>query len=387
MAREPPELPEVNPDYAATENGVVFSLFPDRLELPSETIVGEKTLEETKKEIASRGGDFVPTIKLDERNLQAADLSGADLRGVSLNRAAMQGADLSEAQLKGARLGSAQLQGANLRDAQLQGADLGSAELQGADLGGAELQGADLSAAQLQGANLRGAQLQGADLTGAQLQGADLSRAGLQGANLFEADLADGDLDGASVLRTDIAEANLSTSAIRSVHADQAKLGEDRNEVEQLNDVDVDAWIATATQFAIEKDKEDIRHRFERLKPDLRDEEQEATWLRLEEASRALDPDGSQYRRRLADRLGNLACVADGALDDAPYVARGLISGFRPRLAALGDQLAVVRDRMEQGRKMSETCPGVAGFTEDDWRQLDAIKPIEPAPAAAPADH
>ncbi len=85
-------VPEVNPDYAATENGVVFGLFPDRLKLASETIVGEEKLEKTKKEIASRGGDFVPTIKLDGRDLQAADLSGADLRGVSLNDAAMQGA-------------------------------------------------------------------------------------------------------------------------------------------------------------------------------------------------------------------------------------------------------------------------------------------------------
>ena len=43
-----------------------------------------KEFEETKKEIASRGGDLVPTIKLDGRDLQAADLSRADLRGVWL---------------------------------------------------------------------------------------------------------------------------------------------------------------------------------------------------------------------------------------------------------------------------------------------------------------
>ena len=80
-------------DFAATENGVVFGLFPDRLKLANETIVGKTKLEKTNKEIASRGGDFVPTIKLDGRDLQAADLSGADLRGVSLNGAAMQGAE------------------------------------------------------------------------------------------------------------------------------------------------------------------------------------------------------------------------------------------------------------------------------------------------------
>ena len=86
------------PNFAATANGVVFGLFPDRLKLENETIVGEKTLEETKKEIASRGGsDFVPTIKFDGRDLQAAVLSGADLRGVSLDGAAMQAANLISA--------------------------------------------------------------------------------------------------------------------------------------------------------------------------------------------------------------------------------------------------------------------------------------------------
>ena len=85
----------MNPDYDATANGVVFGLFPDRLELHDETIVGEKLLEETKKEITSRGGEFVPTINLNLRDLQATDLGGADLRGVSLAGAALQGAVLS----------------------------------------------------------------------------------------------------------------------------------------------------------------------------------------------------------------------------------------------------------------------------------------------------
>ena len=41
-------------------------------------------LEKTKEEIASRGGEFVPTIKLDDRDLQAADLQ----RGRSARRLA-----------------------------------------------------------------------------------------------------------------------------------------------------------------------------------------------------------------------------------------------------------------------------------------------------------
>jgi hypothetical protein len=42
-------------------------------------------------------------------------------------------------------------------------------------------------------------------------------------------------------------------------------------------------------------------------------------------------------------------------------------------LSTLGEQLNVVRDRMKEGRKNREACPGVAGFTEDDWRALDAL--------------
>ncbi len=97
---KPPSSPKVDPDYAATAKGVVFGWFPDRLKLNGETIVGATKLAETKKEIASCGGDFVPTIKLDDRDLQAAELRGADLRGVSLNYAAMQGANLALARTR-----------------------------------------------------------------------------------------------------------------------------------------------------------------------------------------------------------------------------------------------------------------------------------------------
>jgi hypothetical protein len=94
--------------------------------------------------------------------------------------------------------------------------------------------------------------------------------------------------------------------------------------------------------------------------------------------SAALDPD---YRRRLAQRLGGLAC--DPA--DAPYIARRLVGSlvdiYPSRLAALGDQLELVRNRMKAGLERPDECKGVAGFTENDWRALEAIKPIEPASA------
>ena len=194
MAGAPPTLPDVNPDYAATEKDLVFGLFPDRLRLPDESIVGKERLEKTKEEIASRSGwrgeeDFVPTIRLDDRDLQAAELSGADLRGVSLSAAVMQGANLQRARLDGASLVGAHLRGAGLAQVQLKGSVLFGASLQGAYFWRAQLQGADLSEAQLQGANLSEAQLQGADIVSAQLQGADLVDAQLQGTDFEHAQL------------------------------------------------------------------------------------------------------------------------------------------------------------------------------------------------------
>jgi uncharacterized protein YjbI with pentapeptide repeats len=433
MAGVPPALPAVDPDYAATEKGLVFGLFPDRLKLASETIVGKEKWEKAKEEIASRKGakttpdenDFVPTINLDDRDLQAAELSGADLRGVALRRAAMQGANLASARLDGAHLEwlegegysyptllqgadlhTAQLQGANLTAAQLQGTDLwraglqganlGEAQLQGADLYGAQLQGADLWRAQLQGANLQGAELQGADLYGAQLEGADLSeahfedarllRAGLQGADLSAglsgADFTDSEFDGTFVFRTNSAGANLATAVVQSVRADEVT-----SKSAPLTPSDVDAWIAAATQFASAHSRDDIVNRFDRLKKGFQTPDQDAAdvvkWKGLEDSYRSSDPDGAQHRQRLVKFLGGLACEPA----DSPFVARFLARGLARqeyRLAALGDQFAAFRAHLEEGRKTPEKCPGVAGFTEGDWRRLEAIQPVQ---SAAPAEH
>jgi uncharacterized protein YjbI with pentapeptide repeats len=415
MEGKPPSLPDVSLDYAETANGVVFGLFPDRLKLASETVVGKEKWEKTKEEIVSRGGGFLATIKLDERDLQAADLSGADLRGVSLIGATMRGVDLHEARLDSARVDGAQLQGAVLLDAQLQGAFLpgarlqganlfaaklqgaflpgaglqgaflANARLQGADLFGANLQGADLSEAQLQGAYLGRVELQGADLHSAQLQGAALNDAQLQGANISGADLTDSDFNGAFMFRTSVADANLSTAAIRSVNADQVNRST-FGEVLPLTVADVDGWIAAATQFAmtqftIGNDKE-IRKRFDRLDADFQDNEQVPTWVGMEEASLALDSDGAHYRQRLAAVLSDLACSAPGA----PYVAVRLIGRANlgwGLLAALGDQLEGVRARLKAGRGMHDTCKGVIGFTD-----LTGLCSTRSSRAdAAPANH
>jgi uncharacterized protein YjbI with pentapeptide repeats len=407
------------PDFAATANGVVFGLFPDRLILSQQTIVGESRLDETKKEIASRGGDFVPTLNFDGRDLRAAALAGADLRGASFYGAAMQEADLSLARLDGAVLNGAHLQGASLLGARLHGASLLGAQFNGADLRGAQLWGAQfaasnlegalLNSAQLQGvdlfdaflpgADLRFAQLQGVDFSGAWLPGAQFDNAQLQGAHFGTAVIADSEFNQSFVYRADVMDADLATVSMRGVRADAAKLRYNEGSVSALTSTDilpltsadVDRWTAEATEFAAETQRRYILARFARLQPSFRTPEQDAAdqlmWNDLEKRSLPLDPDATQHRRRLAIILGDLACKPEGA----PYVARLLVAAHTflaadstprsvARLASLGDQLDSVRARMKAARKEPAKCPGVAGFTEDDWRRLDAIKPIEPAP-------
>ena len=101
----------------------------------------------------------------------------------------MAGVDLREA-----RLDEAQLEGAQLGHALMSGRQLRQRRLDGADLSGAWLQGANFILASLQGADLTGAKLQMADFTSAGLQGANLSLANLEGASLRDAEL-----DGASL--------------------------------------------------------------------------------------------------------------------------------------------------------------------------------------------
>ena len=340
----PPTLPDVNPDYVATDDGVVFHLFPDRLKLTDETIVGKEKWDKVKGEIDSEGANKLCVAVISSRRsisttaicrppssptptCAACHLTDATMRGANLGDARLDGARLCRsAQLArrqprkravagrrppagavaGRRPQHAQLQGADLSDAQLQDADLAKRSCRAPTFEGAHLQGADLRDAQLQGANLESAHLQGANLQqrafagrrpppcavaerrpprravagrrpqrSAQLQGADLIlrvvagrqffRAQLQGADLSRANLADSYFNEVFVFRTNIVDANLATAAIHLVHADEVKLGKD-GRVEPLEQREVDGWIASATQFAAEKDKGAVKQRFDRLK-------------------------------------------------------------------------------------------------------------------------
>jgi hypothetical protein len=238
------------------------------------------------------------------------------------------------------------------------------------------LEGANLGYADLEGASLESTSLQGADLSGADLRGAGLSFAQLQGADLTNTRMADTEFEGALVFGTNVAEADLSTSAIQDVRADSVKTSGIRK-IERLTREDVKKWISAATEFAPEADRARIAARFGRLEKAwstgiVQKTPKQVTWTGMQEAYGVLDPNGANHRRRLALILGDIACDSEGA----PDVARALSDPFGGRFNELGDQL----DRLKAVRKASDTggaflngpkpCPGIGGFTENDWRRL-----------------
>jgi hypothetical protein len=149
-----------------------------------------------------------------------------------------------------------------------------------------------------------------------------------------------------------------------------------------LNDEIVANWLAASIKFAPEANKPLIQKKFIRLKFDFQTIEQDSSddkrWRNLAEASNSPDPSSAAYRAWLARVMGDWVCAPEGA----PFVAEGLTFNQRDRLAALGEQLEAVRARMEAARESPEKCPGVTGFTDNDWKNLDSIKPTGSTPAA-----
>ncbi|MGF1480513.1 MAG: pentapeptide repeat-containing protein [Cyanophyceae cyanobacterium] len=81
------------------------------------------------------GGVFLfLKFRIDNRNLEIADLSDTDLSGIDLSGVDLNGANLDGANLRDANLRGADLSGANLSDARLSGANLRDAKLRGDNL-------------------------------------------------------------------------------------------------------------------------------------------------------------------------------------------------------------------------------------------------------------
>lgn len=126
-----------------------------------------------------------------KRNLDWADLKGADLSGLDLSYAHLDHADLTGANLEGTRLDHARLFRADLTDARLDRASLADTWMPGARLDRASLTETDLTGANLTTARLTDTILDGTVLRDATLVGCDLTGADTGRALLYDTDLSD----------------------------------------------------------------------------------------------------------------------------------------------------------------------------------------------------
>jgi Caspase domain/Pentapeptide repeats (8 copies) len=131
---------------------------------------------------------------LKNAKLENADLNGANLSGVYLHSANLSGANLQIANLSRAYLDRANLSGARLSSADLDLSRLYKTNLSGSDLSGVglartRLHYSNFSRVKLYDTDLRGADLKGSNLSGADFYGARASKANFNGSNLSGARL------------------------------------------------------------------------------------------------------------------------------------------------------------------------------------------------------
>jgi uncharacterized protein YjbI with pentapeptide repeats len=362
------------------------------------------------------GGDHAaaapkPAV-FDNADLRNRDFTGANLVGASFRQAQLQGANFSRARLRGAVFEGAQLNDVKFVEAQLQGAQFATATMDGADFTGAQLQGADLGGylrgvtlakanlvgvlfafgaePELQGADFSGAVLTGADFGRAQMQGASLTSAGLRGVDLREANLQGADLSGADLRGANLDRARLQGASLRGAKL-WLTLGSPAIELADLDGVDLrDATALTPTEIRNivrlyqEPFRDGARERLAVLNPASKSGRKNATkaetWKRAD-----LSP------KPLAELLARVACGWRKDADDAEAqldaqvdvrVVRGLVRNGR--LAAAGDQAAIVDEALRKGRADPASCPGAAGATDADWAALDALARAKGPASAAP---
>jgi uncharacterized protein YjbI with pentapeptide repeats len=315
---------------------------------------------------------------LDEASLIGTDLRGAWLqcadvtellltedretarctsaKRTNFTRARLNEAHMSGVDLRGAKLEEAQLEAAEISYSLLTGADFSSARLDKADLtGGVAAQGAQFLIASLQGADLTGAQLQAADFASASLQGAVLNYAHLQGVVLRDAEL-----DAASFLQArmdaaDMTGAKLSGADFRGAGVWLAKPPEPDGAgvadfgnlyVKPPSEADIGALRRMLEGFTNRR----VRTQVTDALASLLDPKQSAAWETNQDyakwqglaAAPVLGPaDVDTFSTRLTEHLARLMCRSrwsNGAI--ATGVARrAQIQQFRGNLVALYDKL------------------------------------------------
>jgi len=368
------------------------SWFSNVLVLTGQSFVDLDKLDKQEISHSFRGRDLSHVV-LSEADVRKGDFSGANMNDAELVFAKLQNAQfgcartgLGEAlgctQLKDANLLFAQLQGAQLTSSQLEGSELLAAQLQGADLGGTQLQGADLRAAQLQGANLEGAGLEGANLQQAGLEGATLGEAQLQGANLERAQLQGAQFS--HEVETEegtknIFVAQMEAASLKGVSMWRASSvsvpNTDLTDLEKC-DLDKKPWTDQGggphsfTEWRdsileqISDHRGNMEWRLSVLNPSPDNKPQNVI---DREICRSVPSKGPEWDRKLAESLGNLACSSSSA----PYVARGLLTNGR--IESTRAHAMTIAERMQKGRPDLTACPGVAGFTDQDWAKLGEL--------------
>lgn len=399
-------------------NGKPRSWFSNRLVLTGQSFYDHDKHDKVEVSRSFRGRDLRQVV-LTRADLRKADFTGAMMNGAQLEYAKLQnarfvcadtgkgigcvwlqGASLSSAKLQGAFFNGAHLQHASLNDAQLQGATLAFSNLQGANLKGAHLEGVWLYLAQLQGASLNTAQLQGAYMVGTNFQGADLRDAQLQGAVLSNTHLQGTHLSGAQLQAANLGGARLQGASLAGARVWRAREVPDLDitDLDQL-DTDTKPWgrSGEASAFATWRDSilkdipEDHRGNaiplLSSLDPDL-NEPKDLLTAEFWENARSRQPQGEIREKNLAAFLADLACLDEPSLlistGAAPYLARGLLK--YDRMKAIGTQIATVADRLRKGKSDPAACPGVKGFTDEDWALLTKLvaDAQKPKPAAKP---
>ena len=142
-----------------------------------------------------------------------------------------------------------------------------------------------------------------------------------------------------------------------------------RSDSGALTDEVVDRWRRELLEAVGDRRDEDWRKevtlRFEQLKQSAMSPAQEMEISRAWAALVTTPFDAKAY----AEGLKTIVC----AKEEAPFVARGVL---RNNVLALAEQhIVLIADAMRAGRAEPDKCPGVAGFTEEDWKELDSRSP------------
>jgi hypothetical protein len=170
--------------------------------------------------------------------------------------------------------------------------------------------------AELQGASLRRAQLQGASLVGAQLQGAH-------------------------------GTPNVDLTRLWNIDAttrlSQEKLEERANSIPRPQRDSFLLDLASPKEDVLDQNFWDNAH--------------------------SSQLQGEEGQRKRAEFLANLACSSRDS-----YVARGLLRNFRFDVGVV--QLRqLLADRLLKAKSDPTACPGVNGFTDEDWADVSKLSP------------